>query len=159
MLRSKPEARFLIITTDKPSDILQKAEKLEIPSSKLIIKAAKRQEVPIMLSLSNISIFFIKAVYSKKASCPTKLGETLCMGIPVICNSGVGDVDQIIKETRTGILVDDFTEKAYEKAINEIDSLIVKSKNSIREAAIPYFSLDEGAEKYAKIYFELSAQI
>jgi len=43
--------------------------------------------------LSNASLFFIKPVWSKKASSPTKLAELMGLGIPVFSNSGVGDVD------------------------------------------------------------------
>jgi glycosyltransferase involved in cell wall biosynthesis len=159
LLRTRPEAKFLIITTDNPLDIRKMSDSVGIPPSKIIITSASRKEVPILLSLSAISIFFIKAVYSKKASCPTKLGETLCMGIPVICNSGVGDVDEIIKSCGSGILIRDFKVDAYEKAIAQIDAMLDLSKQSIRASAIPYFSLDAGVEKYERIYRELSAQI
>jgi len=157
LLKTKPEARFLIITTDLAEDIIKMAIQAGIPASKLIITSAKRKEVPLLLSLSKISIFFIKAVYSKKASCPTKLGETLCMGIPVICNAGVGDVDAIINENQAGIVIADFNDKSYQQAIEQIDQMLLLSKNQIREKSMPYFSLDAGAATYARIYRALGA--
>ena len=40
------------------------------------------------------------------------------LGIPVICNSGVGDVDEIMNECMPELLVKEFTENEYQKIIN-----------------------------------------
>ena len=40
--------------------------------------------------------------FSKKASCPTKMGEIMNLGVPVICNKGVGDVEEIMNITIIG---------------------------------------------------------
>ncbi|MEI9956314.1 MAG: hypothetical protein WDM90_08440 [Ferruginibacter sp.] len=50
--------------------------------------------MPLLLSLSQFSVFFIKPCYSKQSSSPTKHGEIMAMGIPLITNSGVGDVEK-----------------------------------------------------------------
>jgi hypothetical protein len=52
------------------------------------------------ISLFDTSIFFIRPTYSKKASSPTKQGEIMAMGIPLICNYGVGDTDEIVKKCK-----------------------------------------------------------
>jgi hypothetical protein len=57
----------------------------------------------VIIKASDINISFIKPVYSKISSSPTKLGEVLSMGIPVISNSGVGDVEQIVLNAEAGL--------------------------------------------------------
>lgn len=148
----KPQAKFLIITNDDAEEVRKKAIASNTELSKIIITSAKRDEVPTLLSLSAVNMFFIKPVYSKKASCPTKLGEALCMGIPVICNSGVGDVDRIINSMGSGILVEKFTEASYKKTLAHLDDLVNLSAEEIRTQALPYFSLESGVQKYKAIY-------
>jgi len=152
LLRKFPDARFLFITGEEPQQIFYAARKAYIDPTSIIVVKAARNEVPLYLSLSDISIFFIKPVFSKKASSPTKQAEIMSMGIPFITNQGIGDTDQIVKETGVGILVDDFTEEAYDGAISQIPALLKKAPESIRQCALDYFNLETGVEKYHEIY-------
>ncbi|OFY93460.1 MAG: hypothetical protein A3K10_17920, partial [Bacteroidetes bacterium RIFCSPLOWO2_12_FULL_31_6] len=94
LLQKNNNSKFLFITPDSPTHLYEKAKQKGIEASKIVIYSANRNEVPLLLSLSHLSIFFIKPVYSKKASSPTKQGEIMGMGIPLICNDGVGDVGE-----------------------------------------------------------------
>lgn len=105
------EAKFLFITHSRPSMILDRISKYGISAADLVIKEANRQEVPVFTKASDINISFIKPVFSKLASSPTKLGEVLAMGIPVIVNSGVGDVEQVVNESGGGIIIHNFQKK------------------------------------------------
>lgn len=151
LLTQKPNAKFLFITAESSKYIFEKATKKSIDISKIIIKKSNREDVPAYIALSSVSIFFIKPVFSKKASSPTKMAEIMGMGIPLICNSNVGDVDTIINNTNAGVLINKFTEKEYLTAIEKMDKLNT-SPEQIRQAAIKYFSLEKGVTKYAGIY-------
>ena len=118
----------------------------------LIIQKASREQIPTFLSLSSLNLFFIKPSFSKKASSPTKLAEVLSMGIPVITNSGVGDVDAIINEHKCGIVLPKFTAKEFEIANSSIDDLLQKPSADIRKVAVDYFSLKIGADRYDSVY-------
>ncbi len=157
ILVKKPEAKFLFITGDNPSEILHRAEKLNIPKDKFIIRKASRKEVPYFILLSKFSLFFIQPLFSKKGSSPTKHGEILGMGIPVVCNSGVGDVDRIVRDTQSGLLVDKFEDAEYDKVISQIDSLLQTTPEKLRAAAEKYYSLEEGVKKYLSVYNRLSS--
>lgn len=150
-----PDARFLFITGDNPDRIFDYAQKAGIDVSAIKIARAERNEVPLYLSLSDISLFFIKPVFSKKASSPTKQAEIMSMGIPIITNTGIGDTDGILNETGAGIIVQDFSDEAYDKAIGKISAQLRKSPQSIRQGAIKYFDLEAGIEKYHEIYKRL----
>ena len=157
LLNHKPEARFLFITRDNPLGILKSATALNLPINKIIIQAAERSEVPFMLSKSHLSIFFIKPAYSKIASSPTKLGEILSMGIPVITNSGIGDVDTIIKSSGTGLIVDRLEEKDFEAIMARIPEIVSLPAAKMKETALKYFSLEKGIDQYDKIYREITS--
>ncbi len=152
LLLKRNNSVLLFITPDKPQAILDAATKFEIPTNRLIIQKASREQIPTFLSLSNLNLFFIKPSFSKKASSPTKLAEVLSMGIPVITNSGVGDVDAIINEHKCGIVLPKFTAKEFEIANSSIDDLLQKPSADIRKVAVDYFSLKIGAERYDSVY-------
>ena len=64
----RPNAKFLFITPDEPEFVVNAAVVKGIDGKDIIVKRAKRNEVPIYCSLSNVSIFFILPKYSKRAS-------------------------------------------------------------------------------------------
>ena len=101
--------KFLFTTKDNPKYIIEISEQKQIPNKKIIITASSREMMPSYINASNFSIFFIKPFYSKKASSPTKMGEIMNMGIPIICNAGVGDVDSIMNQSMPEYLINEFT--------------------------------------------------
>jgi glycosyltransferase involved in cell wall biosynthesis len=155
LLTQKPESCFLFITKDSPEIIHQLASQQGIPLEKIRIQPAEREQVPELLSISNASIFFIKPAYSKKASSPTKLAELMGLGIPIIANSGVGDVERVMQENPSGILIHDFNTPAYHKALNELGRLLTHEKNLTRQLACEYFSLERGIATFDAIYQKL----
>ncbi len=151
-----PHAKFLIITTEDAQPFIKMAEKIGVPLNSLIFTSSNRNDLPALLSLCNSSLFFIKPAFSKIASSPTKLGELLSMGIPVICNTGIGDTDEMIKESQSGVICKSFDVKEYDRCSEEILSLEKKlNKEFIRNKAIELFSLENGVELYSSIYQEL----
>ncbi|AMM51668.1 hypothetical protein TH61_11440 [Rufibacter sp. DG15C] len=150
-----PNSRFLFITPEPPEMVYEKADKLGLQREEFIIKFAKRAEVALFASASDINLFFIKQSYSKIASSPTKLGEVLALGIPVVCNSRVGDVKDIIEFTESGITIDEFNKESYEKIVDHIPELLKKDSVSIRSKAEEYYLLDNAIEKYCTLYQEV----
>lgn len=159
LVEIKPNSKFLFITTDAPSTIIEPAKTKGIAIDNIVISPAKREEVPTFLSLAQAAVFFIQPVFSKSGSSPTKHGEMLGMGLPVIANSGVGDVDRIINDTNSGILVEGFTEIAYKEAINQIDELLKIPVSTLQDAAKKYYSLEEGVNRYSQVYNHISGDI
>jgi glycosyltransferase involved in cell wall biosynthesis len=143
-------AKFLIVTLDQPTEIINQCNKLSINLNNIIIKAATRIEMPYYINEIDYAISFIKPSYSKKASSPTKQAEIMAMGKPIISNIGVGDCDNIIIESSAGVLTD-MTVTQNEKAINIMISKNI-DKVLIRKYAIENFSLNEGVHKYAHVY-------
>ena len=153
LLQKKPEAKFLFISNNKHEDIIETAKRFNVPGDKIIVKFAGRKQVPTLLSLSNYSLFFIKPCFSKLSSSPTKHGEIMAMGIPVITNSGVGDVKEIVEKYEAGFVLDGFSEAEMIKAINRvIDPATKFNGNKIREGAAEFYSLDKTVQTYTQVY-------
>lgn len=148
-LQFHPNSKLLFITHDEHERINKAASERNI-SDKIIIRPGQRQEVPALLALSQASLFFIRPTYSKMSSSPTKQGEIMAMGIPIICNTGVGDTDTIVKKYNSGALVSEFNEAGYRQAILDFDNKNFEPEN-LREGSIDYFDLKKGVESYFNI--------
>jgi glycosyltransferase involved in cell wall biosynthesis len=146
----KPNALFLFVTNEKKETIINLAVEKGISQTDIIVNACLHQEVPLYTSLFDYSIFFIRPTYSKKASSPTKQGEIMAMGIPVVCNTGVGDTDLIVEKHQAGILIDTFDSTAYVHAISQMDTDL--NITNIKSGAMKTFSLQKGIESYYKVY-------
>ncbi len=144
--------KILFISPQNHSEIKSYANKFGIPDEKLIIRNGKRHEVPALLSFSNYSVFFIKPCYSKMSSSPTKHGEIMAMGIPVITNSGVGDVKQIVEKYKSGFVINDFSDSNYDEILKNILSQNEFDKSAIRNGAKEFYDLGNAIKHYKKIY-------
>lgn len=156
LLKRYKNAKFLFISPDQHDHILQTANEYGIPQDRVISVKGMRTEMPMLLSLSHYSIFFIKPCYSKQASSPTKHGELMAMGIPVITNTGVGDLEDIINKYESGILLDHFSQKDFEEAVEKLDHTFF-NKARIRKGALEFYSLSNAVEKYRSIYKKILA--
>lgn len=143
---------FLFISIENETTIKSEAKRLNIPESEIVVQSVLHKDVPDYISIFDYSVFFINPSFSKKASSPVKQGELMAMGIPVICNSGVGDTDLIVQTSNAGIVLSNLTEKAY--ASIEFNELSF-NKSDISNRAKDYFSLENGIKEYTKIYQKL----
>lgn len=150
-LKQYPNAKFLFINKDEKEKIIACATKHGV-ADKIVVQGANRNEVATILSLSQLSVFFILPAYSKKASSPTKQGEIMAMQIPLVCNANVGDTDFVVEKYNSGIIVDDFStmEQIIKKELNRI--LQINDLAYLRVGAEDYFSLEKGIENYLKVY-------
>ena len=151
-----PDSKFLFITPDDPEIVLEKARQLDLPERFFIFRKAERREVPALLKLSQFSLFFVKPTYSKKASSPTKMGEILSMGIPVVCNAGVGDNAYLFEHFSCGWLLPDFSEENMQEAVHQTDHLLALNPADLRNTATSYFDLQKGIGLYQEVYEHLA---
>lgn len=154
---TRPGARFLFVSGHPHNEIEKLARTSGVDPGDLAIVSAVREEVPALIAAADIGVSFILATYSAKASCPTKFGEMLAMGVPVIANSGVGDIAEIIRETGAGAVVDDFDEKSLSAAIVDAEAAAAKP-GAVRAAAERYFALYQGIDRFDAIYRAIGRQ-
>ncbi|NUM89256.1 MAG: glycosyltransferase [Bdellovibrionales bacterium] len=149
--KENPAWRFLVVTPDDPSRVTSRLNGL--PPEAVIVASCRHAEAPLYLSLAHAGLFFIRPAYSKMSSSPTKLGEMLAMGIPVVANAGVGDVDWIFGRWPVGHLLRDFSPEEMARGARALERL--HPSPGIRAAALDYFSLEKGVARYQAIYERL----
>jgi glycosyltransferase involved in cell wall biosynthesis len=158
LLTKFPDAIFLLISRDDPAKIMDLVISKNINPSSVKIRTATRQEVPALLAISDATLFFIKPVFSKKASSPTKMGEALGMGIPVICNDGIGDCTEIINKCQAGFIIKSFDNVSYKEAVENFENIRMTDATTIRILASEYFDLNKGISHYHDIYISMAAR-
>ena len=145
---------MLILTKDDPQTIRAEASAFGISDDKIIVSYSIRDQLPQFLALSNCGIFFIRNSFSKIASSPTKHGELMGMGIPIICNN-IGDTGSIIENTKTGIILKDLNKNSFQTAIDSLGELENINKEYIRSCARKVFDLNSGVAQYLKVYSQM----
>lgn len=76
----------------------------------------------------------------------------MAMGKPIICNTGVGDTDWVVKKYKAGALVENFTPENY---LTAMKAALHMDCSLLRQGATEYFSLTQGVEKYNEVYTTL----
>ncbi len=152
LLDKKTQAKFLFISPHQHEIIIQQAATFGIPANRIIVKHGRRNEVPALLSLSHFSLFFIKPCFSKLSSSPTKHGEIMAMGIPVITNAGVGDVKEIVERYKGGYVLDDFSDSSFNTVIDKMTDDKNFDAGTIRAGAIDFYSLEKAVNLYDELY-------
>ena len=154
--RRKPSALFLFVTMEDAPSIVGEARRAGVNPGSVIVRPAGRDDVPRLAAAADLGIAFKRATFSAEACAPTKLGEMLAMGIPMVANSGVGDVERVIEETGGGAIVREFDGRSYAAALNRIEA-IAYSPDAIRARARKLFDLGKAVDTYSNLYSGLAA--
>lgn len=148
-------AIFLFITPEPAKKIINAAKNIGLDNHSILIKKAQRDQVFKFMAASDLSFYFIKQCFSKISSSPTKLGEILAMGLPVVTNTNIGDVNDTIFPSKNGYLVSDFTDNSFDNAVDQIDHLLNMNPQEIRQDAMELYHLKYAIKKYLDCYKKL----
>jgi glycosyltransferase involved in cell wall biosynthesis len=119
-----------------------------------IIASSQHQMANLIPSYSfGVSICKIQSGPSLKAAMPTKLGEFLACGRPIVVNKGLGDMDEYLEKYNIGVALDDNPYNLEESIDNLLRILLDKSTpDRCRYVAEKYFSMESGTRNYLDLY-------
>ncbi len=149
--KKNPNAIFLFVSNEGDK-IYELAAQKGIAADKIRVVSCLHSQVASYISLFTASIYFIIPAYSKKASSPTKQAELMSMGIPVICNAGVGDSDLIVKKHQAGWVVDEFIDVNYQSVVDMLVSSDFSEFSRLSASCKDIFQLEKGAEHFEASY-------
>ncbi len=154
----RPNIRLLVLNRSEQAYIKSTLRDYAIDMANVEIRAVNYAEVAQYMSKIDIALFFIKPVFSKKASAPTKMGEFLACGIPCLSNTGVGDVDTILQGSKVGVCISDFDQASFDEGWREVFDLLKSAniKDRCNSVAKQYFSLEKGVDAYDEVYNRLN---
>jgi hypothetical protein len=103
-----------------------------------------------------VSICKLDAGPSLTAAMPTKIGEFLACGRPIVINKGLGDMDKFIAESNVGVTLSGNLGELESDAKKLMDLMFdPETPFRCRAIAEKYFNMDIGAERYLDLYFRM----
>lgn len=155
VLKSRNDAHLLWLTTGSHDRVRQLMSSRNVGAGSFSVLSIASSAVPSYLAAADAGLAFIKRCVSKIASSPTKNGEYLACGLPLIINAGVGDSDALINNWKAGVLIEDFTDEEYAAAGRRIEEMVARpeARKTARAVAEQLFDLEKiGLIRYAKLY-------
>ena len=151
-------SRFLIITRSDQAQVARAFESRKVEPGSYQIVAAEPQAVPALLRQADLAISFVKPSVAVAGMSPTKIGEYLAAGLPVVSSPG-GDLDRLFETESVGVIVRKFQPDDYEGALDQVFALFSRSdvREGCRQAAGRYCSLaGVGEPRYIAVYGSLT---
>jgi glycosyltransferase involved in cell wall biosynthesis len=155
--QNDPEAQFEVVTRDEAEKVRAALDIDGKLGDRLSIFPRASESVHEALQKHSTSVMFFTSGKSKLGSAPTRLGEALGCGVPVVANEGVGDVADIIRKNNVGVIVKGGSEASMALALDELETLQSDPDlpSRCRKAAEEVFSLEAGTKAYRKLYADI----
>lgn len=146
--------RILFLGTHSVQEHINRAKKLGVNLAVSDIRCCQvpHEKVPDTLSAADFGISFRIQEFSSLGVSATKVGEYLACGLPVISNKGVGDIDHIIEDGKTGLILPDFGDKSINLATNFIAAGSFHTSEYIRTSAQKKFDMEQAVDLYDSLY-------
>ena len=125
------------------------------------VGAVKPEDVPAYLKAARLGLSFRKRTFSQIAASPTKVPEYLAAGLPVVCNAGIGDTDDLLHDEQVGVVVESLSDEGLALAAGKALALAGEPSIQTRciEAARKHFDLNKvGGTRYRNVYRRLEEQ-
>lgn len=126
-----------------------------LPPDALRVQRVEHEDVPRHVAQGDVGLCFVKPSLSKQASYPTKIGEYLACGLPVVINARLSDCDRFIERHRVGVVVDPLARSGYETACRRLGQLLEEGdalRARCRRVAEEHLALAVGVRSYQAIY-------
>ncbi|MBM5796703.1 MAG: glycosyltransferase family 4 protein [Cyanobacteria bacterium K_Offshore_0m_m2_072] len=157
VVRVDPSARFELISRDAPEAILSALQPTSTWANRLRIQSASPAEMPAIVQRHTASVMFFTCGLSKLGSSPTRMAEVLGCGRPVVANPGVGDLEQVVRQHRVGVLALGASSSEMDICVAELLALLKDPDlaSRCRRTAESLFSLESGTAAYRQIYAQI----
>lgn len=154
----QPGALFRILTHAPRAEVLASLKRVGLCDGDVWVGAVKPEDVPAYLRHARLGLSFRRPTPAQIAACPTKIPEYLAAGVPVVCNAGVGDMDELVEQERVGVVVRACDTDGYAAAAAQALTLLREPDLRARcqQVARQHFDLEQvGAARYQRLYRRL----
>lgn len=145
--RLRPDARFLVLAPP--------GQPLPDQANGVEAIHATPDQVPRLLKQARAGLSLRRPGRAQVAAAPVKVSEYLASGLPVLSSVGVGDLDTLLPSTKTGVLLQGFSDEEMYRAAAELAGLIDLGRPVVdrcRHLAEKRYSLETAIDNYAAVY-------
>ncbi|HUR99734.1 MAG TPA: glycosyltransferase [Pyrinomonadaceae bacterium] len=150
-----PGVFAVFLTHSDHAEIVERLLTAGFTEKDFLVKKVDQQDVPAYLAASDIGLSFVQSSYATISRSPTKIPEYLASGLPVIANSGVGDVDELIVSNRVGAVAAELDAASYHRALEEVAKLDGVHERAIATSNREFDLESVGGERYRRLYRRL----
>ncbi len=152
-----PRTTFCVLTPGDPTNLRELAISAGLPPAQYRTMRVPPSEMPTMLAGGDLALSFIQSSFAKKGSSPTKVGEYLAAGLPVVVNGDIGDQAALAGELEACVVLDSFSETDVSVATERVIRLgrqpIPERTLATLAAAQKHFGLETvGIPRYERLY-------
>jgi len=119
----RPAARWRILTQAEPDTVRARVEQAGGDPTAIDVSFLPPAKVSEVLEGSQAGLSFRRPTFSQIAASPTKVGEYLAAGLPIVTNRGIGDLDRLLERERVGVVVHESGEQAWVEAVDRLLTL------------------------------------
>jgi glycosyltransferase involved in cell wall biosynthesis len=157
--RAVDPSSFALIVTPSPSLKVKKELALRgFREDDALVCSAAPSRVPDYLLAGDVGLSFIKPCSSKISSSPTKVGEYLAAGLPVLSTEGIGDLDDFLIQNRAGVILKSLERESFDSALLRLSEFLAERdlRMRLRAVAEQTLSLEKvGGPLYRDLYARL----
>lgn len=127
--------KVIVLSDAAPAELARQAERTDVPLSQFHLRQVPHHEVPDWLRLADFGLNPVKPVPSKRYCTSIKDGEYWAMGLPVVIPANISDDSDLVEREGIGVVLHELNPLAYTKAVEQLDVLIRRSRESHDEQA------------------------
>lgn len=150
-LYNKNKKYYFLLITNQKIDLNKNLYNKEYKDN-IILQNSEWKNIPGLLSCADVMLSLIKPTFAKIASSPTKVAEGFALGKPLLCNTGIGDLDWIVNDNNLGYVFDINNLSKLDNIDSIIDQLLNISKDKIINQSKEIYDLKIAKQNYKKIY-------
>jgi glycosyltransferase involved in cell wall biosynthesis len=155
----QPKARLQVLTQSDRTPLYASLARHDVPLDAVAVDTVSPAEIPTRLGRMTATFSLIKPGFASAASCPTKFGESLAAGCPVVVNPGIGDCAEIVERFRVGVVTEPDPSAAEHAAHRLLD--LLEEDRSLRDRCVrtaeSLFALEDAVGAYDRIYRSIVA--
>lgn len=157
----RADAAFLCLLRTGAADMRRVLVAAGLAPVSRVEEAVPSSDLPGWLAAASVGVVWYRPTFSRIGNFPTKLGEYLACGLPVIVAGATADSVELVWRERVGAVIQDFSPAAYRDAVAEAVALLKDPDTPARcrRTAERHLSLAVGEERYAAIYRRLSGGV
>lgn len=128
----------------------------ELRRARIAPRAAQPAQMPGLLASGHAGLVLSRgqSEISLAGAMPTRIGEFLACGRPVVATRSIGDLDALLAEYRCGVLLTDTSESALRQGAADLLALLADPglTGRCRALAEAHFSLEGGVAALHRVY-------
>jgi len=123
-IRQMPGTEMTILTHSDSQGLRDALREAGVPSSGYRIIQAMHREIPGHLQQAWFGVLLLRGERSLRGACPTKVGEYLAAGLPILSSSGIGDCTELLEANRIGVVLKDHSPESFREGLRRLVHLM-----------------------------------